>query len=78
MVVTGVMGCALNISEMFVVFITTDGGAVLGVLSLDVTKALTGSSVTGFETVLVDPDSTTLGAVTGLTSCTIVVRSPSN
>ena len=46
--------------------------------SLDVTIALTGSSVTGFEAVLVDPDSTTAGALTRLTSYTVVVRSPSN
>ena len=58
----------------FTRLIDGSGAAVfVGSVTLDVVIALTGSSVTGIEVVLVDPDSTTLGAVTGLTSCTVLV-----
>ena len=53
-----------------VVFVTVTGSVPLYVVGI----ALTGSSVTGLVVVaLADPDSTKLGTVTGLTSCTVVV-----
>ena len=46
---------------------------ITGSVPLDAVIALTGSGATGLVAVLVDPDSTTLEKVTGLTSCTVVI-----
>jgi len=44
---------------------------ITGSVPLDAVIALTVSGVTGLAVILVDPGSTTLGTVTGLTSCTV-------
>jgi len=46
---------------------------ITGSVPLDAVIALTVSGVTGLAVVLDDLDSTALGTVTGLTSCTVVV-----
>ena len=66
--------------QTYVEFVRFIGGSgvvvfvvITGSVPLDAVIALTVSGVTGLVVVLVDPDSTTFGTVTGLTFCTVVV-----
>ena len=76
--IIGIRRCTTHLRNTAVEFVRFIGGSgvvvfvvITGSVPLDAVIALTVSGVTGLAVILVDPGSTTLGTVTGLTSCTV-------